>query len=88
MLTPEAINDRLLRQVAQLEREVAELRARAEMGKPELPSGEDIRRIRTAAHEALVARSVGLEGEAAEKAMALAGEFLQLFDEMLLAAKA
>ena len=57
------------------------------MGKPELPSGQDICRIRTAAHEALVARAVGLEGEAASKAMAIAGEFLLLFDTLLLAAK-
>ena len=85
--TPEELNAELLGRVALLEREVAELQARAGMGKPELPSGQDICRIRTAAHEALVARAVGLEGEAASKAMAIAGDFLQLFDTLLLAAK-
>ena len=77
-LTPEEINAQLLGRVLELERELAEMQARASMGRPDLPPGEDIRRIRTAAHEALVARSVGLEGEAAAKAMAIAGDFLQL----------
>jgi hypothetical protein len=86
-LTPEEINAQLLGRVLELERELAEMQARASMGRPDLPRGEDIRRIRTAAHEALVARSVGLEGEAASKAMAIAGDFLQLFDTLLLAAK-
>ena len=85
--TPEEINARLLGRVLELERELAETQARAGMGRPDLPRGEDICRIRTAAHEALVARAVGLEGEAASKAMAIAGEFLQLFDTLLLGAK-
>ena len=85
--TPEEINARLLGRVLELEREVAELQARVGMGKPEVPRSDKIRRVRTAAHEALVARSVGLEGEAAAKAMAIAGEFLQVFDALLLAAK-
>ena len=44
-------------------------------------------RIRTAAHEALWRGQSAWEGEAASKAMAITGEFLQLFDTLLLAAK-
>ena len=88
MLTPEAINDRLLRQVALLEREVAELQAKAGMGKPEVPSVDRIGRVRRAAHDALVARARGLEGDEADRATAIAGEFLQVFDLLVAAAKA
>ena len=81
--TPEEINARLLGRVLELERELAEMQARVGMGRPDLPRGEDIRRIRKPPMKP-VWPPVGLEGEVSSKAMALAGDFLELFDTLLL----
>ena len=52
--TPEALNAQLLARIGELEREVADLRARVAKGKSALPSVDDIRRVRRAAHGAMV----------------------------------
>ena len=83
--TPEEINARLLGRVLDLERELAEMQTRVSMGKPELPSVDEIRRVRHAAYNALVAHARGLDDDNA--ATTIAGDFLRVFNALLAAAK-
>ena len=72
---------------SRLEREVAELRAKAGRDKPELPSLEEIRRLRRAAHGALVTRAGILTGVHGMRAELVASDFLRVFDALAGAAK-
>ena len=85
--TPEALNAQLLARIGELEREVADLRARVAKGRPALPSVDDIRRVRRAAHGALVTRARSLTGTHGMKAELVAADFLRVFDALLSAAK-
>ena len=85
--TPEALNAELLARIVELETELVELRARSGMRKVELPSVGDIRRVRRAAHGALVTRAESLTGVHGMKAELVAADFLRVFDALLAAAK-
>ena len=85
--TPEALNAQLLTRIGELEREVADLRARVAKGKSALPSVDDIRRVRRAAHGAMVTRAQSLTGANGMKAQLVAADFLRVFDALAAAAK-
>ena len=73
--TPEALNAELLARIVELERELAQLRAKRDLERPTLPSDDEIARARRAARDALVA-------QAAEP-----GEFLAVFDALVRAVR-
>ena len=75
--TPEALNAELLARIVELERELAQLRAKRDLERPTLPSDDEIARARRAARDALVA-------QAAEHAT---GEFLAVFDALVRAGR-
>ena len=85
--TPEALNAQLLARIGELEREVADLRARVAEGKSALPSVDDMRRVRRAAHGAMVTRAQSLPGANGMKAQLVAADFLRVFDALAAAAK-
>ena len=85
--TPEALNAQLMARIVELEREVADLRARVAKGRPALPSVDDIGRVRRAARGALVTRAQSLTGANGMKAQLVAADFLRVFDALAAAAK-
>ena len=85
--TPEALDAQLLARIVELEREVADLRARVAKGWPALPSVDDIGRVRRAARGALVTRAQSLTGANGMKAQLVAADFLRVFDALAAAAK-
>ena len=66
---------------------MADLRARVVKGKSALPSVDDIRPVRRAAHGALVTRAQSLTGANGMKAQLVAADFLRVFDALAAAAK-
>ena len=55
--TPEALNAELLARIVELERELAQPRAKRDLERPTLPSDDEIARARRAARDALVAQA-------------------------------
>ena len=81
------LNAQLLARIVELEREVADLRARVAEGRPALPSVDDIRRVRRAARGTLVTRAQSLTGANGMKDQLVAADFLRVFDAWAAAAK-